>query len=392
MASIRKRTWLAPDGTERQSWQVDYRDAAGKRRSKQFAKKRDADAFATKAVYEVSQGVHTPDGVSITVSKAGENWLARGARENLERSTITMYEQHLRLHIIPFLGAKRLNQLTKPMVEDYRDQLLDSGRSRAMARKILGSLSSLMKEAQRKGYVAQNVSEDVELKRSSRDKQKVVPPSKEHMRMMLAAAEKARPMDHPLLMVLLFAGLRASEVRALPWSNIDLKRGLITVDRKADAQNIVGQPKSAAGHRTIPVGPKVIQTLKKWKLQCPKSDRDLVFPSEKGTPIFHNNLAVFFQEKVQIAAGVCRPKMKDGEPLLNEDGDAVLEGLYSLHDFRHAAASLWIAQRVNAKRVSTWMGHSSIQITFDTYGHLFDELEDDAEVVAALEASVFGAA
>ena len=390
MASIRKRNWTTPTGVEKTAWQVDYRDGAGARRSKQFTKKKDADAFLTQAGYEVSQGIHTPDSASITVEQAGKNWIGRGEREELEPSTLRMYEQHLRLHINPFLGAKRLNQLTKPMVEDYRDDLLDSGRSRAITRKILGSLSSLVKEAQRKGHVAQNVAEDVTAKRSSRDKPKVVPPTKEHMRVLLATAEQARPMDHPLLMVLIFAGLRASEVRALPWSNVDLNRGLITVDRRADFKNIIGPPKSASGHRTIPVGPKVIQALKKWKLRCPPSDAGLVFPSEKGTPIFHNNLALFFQEKIQIDAGVSRPKMKDGEPLLDDDGEAVLEGLYSLHDFRHAAASLWIAQRVNAKRVSTWMGHSSIQITFDTYGHLFDELEDDAEVVAALEAKVLG--
>jgi putative DNA primase/helicase len=56
-------------------------------------------------------------------------------------------------------------------------------------------------------------------------------------------------------------------------------------------------------------------------------------------------------------------------------------GLYSLHDFRHAAVSLWIEQRIAPKRVQTWMGHSSIAVTYDVYGHLFAALEDDAAVI-----------
>lgn len=115
MASIRKRTWITSDGAERQAWQCDYKDAAGKRRSKQFARKKDADAFATKAGYEVSQGVHTPDRESITVEQAGKNWLARGEREDLEPSTLAMYDQHLRLHIVPFLGANPCQRSQEPV-------------------------------------------------------------------------------------------------------------------------------------------------------------------------------------------------------------------------------------------------------------------------------------
>jgi integrase len=68
-----------------------------------------------------------------------------------------------------------------------------------------------------------------------------------------------------------------------------------------------------------------------------------------------------------------------------------LEGKYSAHEFRHAAASLWIEQRVDPKRIQTWMGHSSIQVTFDTYGHLFERAEGDAATMAAVEAGVLGA-
>lgn len=390
--AVRKRTWTAPDGTQKQAWLVDYRDAQGKRRAKQFAKKKDADAFETKASWEVSQGTHTADSQSITVEKAGENWIARAERENLEPSTIKSYREHLRLHINTLLGPKRLNQLTKPMVEEYRDQLLDTGRSRAMAAKILRSLSSLLKEAQRVGYVGQNVAHGITVKRAGRDKTKATPPTKDEMRLLIATAraEEARPIDLPILLVLLFAGLRASELRALPWSNVDLQRGLLTVDRRADPGNVIGPPKSASGFRTIPVPSTVITELKKWKLRCPPSELGLVFPSAAGTPIFHNNLVLSFQEPLQVIAGVSRVKRAKGRPMVGEDGQPVLEGLYSLHDFRHAAASLWIEQKVAPKRVQTWMGHASIAMTFDVYGHLFAAQEEDAAVMAALEAGVLG--
>lgn len=388
--SIRKREWTTPKGELKTAWLVDYRDAAGKRRAKQFDRKKDADAFATQASWEVSQGTHTADSQSITVEKAAENWIARGRREGLEASTIGAYSQHVELHIKPFLGAKKLNQLTKPMIEEYRDRLLDGGRSRDMAKRVLRSLTSIIKEAQRVGFVAQNVATGVTVKKSGREKAKVVPPSKAHMRALVAAAKKARPMDLPLLQVLLFAGLRASEIRALPWRNVDLKRGTITVDQRADFKNVIGPPKSASGFRTITIPPVVVTELKKWKLRCPASDLDLVFPSENGKPIFHANLVLGFQEPIQIAAGVCRPRIVDGEPVLDRKGQPVMEGLYSLHEFRHACASLWIEQRIAPKKVQAWMGHSSITVTFDIYGHLFEALDDDAAAMAALQAAVLG--
>lgn len=386
--SVRKREWTTPSGVAKTAWLVDYRDAQGNRRAKQFARKKDADAFETTTGWEVRQGTHTAESQSITVKKAGELWLARARREELEQSTIDAYDQHLRLHIDPFLGARKLSHLTQPMIEQFRDDLLDGGRSRAMAKRVLASLSSIVKESKRLGHVAKNVCEDVTVKAKGRDKAKVVPPSKDQIRQLIEAAGKRRPMDLAMLLVLVFAGLRASELRALPWTNVDLQRGTITIDRRADFKNIVGPPKSHSGFRTIPVPPMVVQELRKWKLRCPPSATGLVFPSQKGTPIFHANLVLGFQEPIQIAAGISRQRIVDGEPVVTEKGEPVLEGLYGLHDFRHAAASLWIERRVDPKRVQTWMGHHSIQVTFDTYGHLFAALDDDAAVMSALEAEI----
>ena len=69
--AIRKRTWTAPDGKPRQAWLADYRDASGKRRVKQFAKKKGAEAWQVNAAAEVQKGVHTADSDSITALRAG---------------------------------------------------------------------------------------------------------------------------------------------------------------------------------------------------------------------------------------------------------------------------------------------------------------------------------
>lgn len=394
MATIRKREWATPGGKPKVAWLVDYRDPAGARRAKQFARKKEADDFLIKMGGEVAHGTHTADSQSITVKKAGENWIARARREGLEASTIAAYDQHARLHIFPFLGARRLNQLSRPLIEQFCNDLLDNGRSKAMAQRVLGDLTSIVSEAERVGYVAKNVCRGVSVRRSKRERPKVVPPTKADIRSMLAATdvEDARPMDKPLLMVLIFAGLRASEVRALAWRNVDLKRRTITVDQRADFKNVIGPPKSASGWRTIPIPEAAIAELRKWKLRCPPSDLGLVFPSSAGTPIYHPQLVSGFQDPVQIAAGITRPRIVKGRAVVDEDGAPVLEGRFTLHCFRHAAASLWIEQKVAPKKVQAWMGHHSIQVTFDTYGHLFAALDDDAATMAALEAGLIGVA
>ena len=95
--SIRKRT-LA-DGKIR--WQVDYRDGNEVRRHRQFATKREAEAFHIRARSEVAAGIHTPDSASITVAEAAALWLARCERDQLEPTTIATYRQYADLHIDP---------------------------------------------------------------------------------------------------------------------------------------------------------------------------------------------------------------------------------------------------------------------------------------------------
>lgn len=390
MATIRKRTWTSPSGEEKTAWQCDYMDAAGKRRSKQFSRKKDADAWLTTAAYEVQRGTHTPDSQTITIAKAAELWLTlcrngqQGQQKTLEVSTMAAYEQHVRLHIVPLFGNTKLSKITAPMATDWCDQLIEK-MSRPMAKRVLRSLKAIVHAAQHRGYVAQNVFEALKFGKVSRDKPKITVPTKPHLKAIIEAAKGSdEPMAYPLSLVLIYGGLRASELRGLPWRCINFQTGGLVVDQRADLKNKIGPPKSDAGYRFIPLPPSALLALKEWKLACPTTDDDLVFPSIAKRIMTHRYMSVNLMGAVQIAAGAASER-------LDEDGEVIKEPLYGLHEFRHAAASLWIEQKVSPKRVQKWMGHTSIQTTYDVYGSLFDQLDKDSAVAAAVEKDLIGA-
>jgi integrase len=375
LASIRKRTWKS-GGETNTAWIADYSDQAGKRRLKTFKTRKAADAWLVSARGEVAQGVHTPESTSITVAEAGDSWIAQAEADGLERSTLTQYRQHLALHIKPFLGAIRLAQLTPAAVQGFRNQLASAGRSKAMVKRATTSLSSILGDAMANGQAARNVVREQRRRRSRRlekrhDKDLQVGvdiPSKDEIRAMLAAAKGRR---RPLLVTAIFTGLRASELRGLPWADVGLDRAELTVRQRADKWGAIGSPKSDAGKRTVPLAPMAVNALREWRLVCPKGDGDLVFPNTRGNPEPLASIHYRALAPLQVAAGITtdasRPK-------------------YGMHSLRHAAASLFIEQGFTPKRIQALLGHSTIAMTFDTYGHLFPAPEDDQAAMRQLQA------
>jgi integrase len=362
--SVRKRKWTTRSGEVKEVWIVDYA-ADGKRHIQTFKKKKDADAYAQQVGVDIRAGTHTPVSKSITVAKAAEDWIKSVETDKREASTIAQYRQHAR-HITERIGGRKLANLTTPGLNALRDELLES-MSRAMARKVLSSLKSLLRDAQRRGNVAQNVALAVKIKANPRDKRKleigVDIPSRDEIKAILAVAGKSRP----LLLTAIFAGLRSSELRGLRWSDVDLKAAVLHVRQRADRYGAIGNPKSKAGHRAIPLAPQVVQALREWKLQCSKGT-GLVFPAASGDDVaLHNNTVRAFTAAVR-AAGVVG---KDGKPKYS-----------GLHALRHFYASWCINPRergglgLPAKVVQQLLGHSSIVMTMDTYGHLFPADDD----------------
>ena len=327
--SVRTRRWLTSSGRaagrhlDRAAHLIDYVDGEGTRRTKQFpcaintggtcTSQYKCDAWKTaehwsaKVRVAVDAGSYIPDSQSITVAEAGQNWLERAKkgsadRDPVERATLDAYRQHLRLHIIPFLGRVKLSRLNAPTVDKFEQDLRDAGRSAKTVRNALRSLGMIVAVAQRAGFVATNIVRDTRLRsrasgpRNGKGKLRVGRdiPLPAEVRAIIDAADKLAERASSsvkgrwkvLIMTAALTGLRASELRGLRWQDVDLKKGELHVRQRADRFNQIGRTKSSAGERTVPLTPRLAQELREWKLRCPRGPLDLVFPTQDGAVMY----------------------------------------------------------------------------------------------------------
>jgi integrase len=390
MATVKKRTWATGTGDRREAFRVSYTDRNGNRQRKQFTLKRDAEAYRIKAEAELAQGIHTPDAKSISVADAADVWLAACEAGGCDRGTLKTYREIANRHIKPQIGAEKLSRLSAPRVVEFRDAMMLT-RSHGMAAKAVRHLSMILAEAMRRGLVAQNVARAVKVKRPRGDQQKLakradIPPT-EHLKAMIEAADRLSNEDPRLpvlLRVVMLAGLRASEVRGFAWSGADLKAPSLSVTQRADRWNELGSPKSNAGHRCVPIGPGLATMLKGWKLRCPLSPLNLMFPNIRGGVIDQKGF-IGLLVKVQVAAGLA---LDSGRK--DRKGRTIWAPRYDWHHLRHVAASNWLNDGIDLKRLQTWIGHENIQLTIDVYGHLIVDAKKDAALAAGAEAALLG--
>ena len=138
----------------------------------------------------------------------------------------------------------------------------------------------------------------------------------------------------------------------------------------------MGNTKSKSGRREIPMGSQLAKVLKEWKLACPTGKLDLVFPNGVGKVETHSNIYNRIFKPLMLECGIVD---SEGAPR------------FSLHAMRHAAASLFIEQGWPPKKIQTMLGHSSITMTYDVYGHLFHDPAKDVSLMDEMERGVLAA-
>jgi integrase len=339
--------WLRKRGNR---YHVEYRDESGKvLAASSHSRKLDADR-ALRALETSSERVagFDPRRGRIPNSEWAVMWLA--TKHDIKPKTRAGYESLLRSRVLPTFGAVSVNQITPAMVDTWVAEMVSEGLSPTRVRQAHQVLSSMMKAALRRGLIAGNPTDGTPLPAPVNRDQRFLSPNE------LASFCGAMPSRlQASAWVLGVAGLRFGEMAALTRDDIDILRRRIHVRRSVTEVNgrlVIGTPKNGKT-RSVAIPATLARILNEQMLSHP---HDVVFPDTAGGMLRVNNY-----RKYVVAA--C---------------DAVGLETIRTHDLRHTAASLMLAAEPDVFIAMKQLGHSSISVTVDVYGHLLPGRVDDA--------------
>jgi integrase len=331
-----------------------YLPGDGRRRTATFATLGEARRWRTALLRDVHDGrISAPS--TTTVRQAAEALLADMAAgmartrsgDEYKPSVIRSYGGCLRRYILPELGGAKLDQVRRGDVQRLADRLATQGMDASTIRNALMPLRVIYRRAIRTGAVAVSPCEELELPAVRGRRERIATPA-EAAAMLAALAG----IDRAIWALAFYAGLRLGELRALSASDVDLAAGVIRIRHQLDERNNRVAPKSRAGVRDVPV----IGPLRTLLATTTLGTGSHALSLRGGRPFSAARLATR-SEAAWAAKGL--------EPI-------------TLHEARHTFASILIASGLDAKQVATYMGHSSVQVTFDVYGKLFPQSRQEA--------------
>jgi integrase len=298
-----------------------------------------------------------------TLREATAAW-QEGAQSGLVRTrsgdlykpgALRAYERAMRLRVLPELGARRLSEITRLDLQDLVDGMLAQDMNAATIAATILPVRAIYRRAVSRGEVMVNPTSGLEIPVARGKRDRIAPP--DECALLLAALKSE---DRPLWACAMFGGLRRGELMALRVEDVDLGAGVIHVRRGWDG--VEGEIATKSGRdRRVPI-PLILRDYLDEHLLSLDWKEGLVFGATATRPFTLSATARRAQrawKKAKLA------------PI-------------TLHECRHTFASLMIAAGVNAKALSTYMGHSTITITLDRYGHLMPG--NEAEAASLLDA------
>lgn len=388
----------------------------GKKIRRTFPRRAEAKSWRAEARRSLDQGtLRAP--APLTVGRAAEAWLEgaeSGAIRNrsglpYKASTIRGYRQALEDHVISLLGSQRLSSVTTSDLQDLVDRWQAENRPASTIRNSIKPLQAIYRRARSREGLPVNPTQDLELPAPRPKEVEIVAPD------VAGRLLDALPIEgRPVWATALYAGLRYGELRALREGALDFAAGTIAIRESWDPREGTIDPKTRTSRRTVPMPAILREQLLDHRLRRgDRGDRALVFGEGEDRPFNSRTL----YDRADAAWEVDCARMALTDDLGRLDFDAKAKALHAaghsnraiarvlgvnpttvyarlkgqpeptqaatvtklrLHQARHTYASFMIAANVNAKALAAYMGHSSIKVTFDLYGHLMPGNEEEA--------------
>ena len=328
----------------------------GKKIRKSFPTKAAATSWRADALTALERGsLRVPK--PTTVREAWEAWYD-GAKAGTIRNrsgdpfkpgSLRSYEAAMRRRVLPEFGSVRLADIRRPDLQALADALLAEGLNASTIQVTLLPLRAIFRRAMSRGELAVNPCSGLELPAIRGRRERYASP--EEAEALIAALPVD---DRAIWATAMYAGLRRGELQALRVEDVDLATGVIRVERGWDYYEGAIELKSDAGRRKVPLAVVLRDPLTDHLLRSGREGSQLIFGATPESPFDPSALT----RRADVA-------WTDLERI-------------TLHECRHTFASLMIAAGVNAKALSTYMGHANISITLDRYGHLMPGNEDEA--------------
>jgi integrase len=334
-------------------YQVRHRDPTGRERARNFRRRSDAEKYLVSIEADKLRGMWVDPRLGRVTF--GE-WAAEVQQAKITRRPATVYrtESMLRSLVLPTFGEMTLSSIQSVTVRQWIADLVDAGYASTTVRTAHQLLASVLKAAVRDGLLPKSPAEGTPL------------PKVEHREMRFLShdeigslAETVDPRYRALVLTAGYAGLRFGELTGLEVRHLEMLKRSLRVDQAMTdigGRTVVGPVKTASSRRTVKLPRFLVDELAQHLAAFP-GDADLVFTAEQGGPIRRTN----FRRRVWL-------------PAVN----ASVRQPMRFHDLRHSHAALLIADGSHPKVIQARLGHSSIRTTLDTYGHLFDGLDEAA--------------
>jgi integrase len=352
---------------------------------RRFDTYRDARAWLTETRSLIGTGSFVQPR-KLTFAMWVEQWLPV-LKTQVRPATYHSYERNLRLHVLPDLGGRRLQQLKPADLSALYARLLISGRKDHLAGGALSHRSvayiativgKCLEAAVRGELLQSNAGRRAEVPRAeatARKHEQLETWSRDELARFLRLAVGER--NYTAWLLLATTGLRRGEALGLSWSTLDLEKGRVSVRRTlvdvVRGRPVWSDPKTMRGRRAITLDAATVAAMRAVRQEQLQErlllgseycdDFDLVFAWQDGSPVHPDRFSRSFR-RLQAKHGL--------RPL-------------SLHGLRHTWATLALQVGVHPKVVQERLGHSSIAVTMDIYSHVLPSMESDAaELVAAL--------